>query len=238
MNIQTMEFCSVRQHYPLFTERDTIKFMYSPLNKMIGKRIKLFRDRLGLTQPELTQRCGWKVGGRLSNYELGQRKFKLEDLVILSKALEVPVECLISEKEPEEILAHRVPLIDWQIAMKGKEAVDSLERKSHRLLAVDNCSDKSFALRMKGNAMVSSLPDIKGFAEGEIIIADPLVKPEHGRKVIAALPTATEAICRQYLLEGGMPYLSPLNSRWGDTIPVTPHIKICGVVIGKVDYEI
>lgn len=213
---------------------------------MLGSRLRQFRESCGLTLPELAKRCGWKSGSRISNYEQGTRKLRLEDLMVIMHALQIPFACLLSKEEPQQAIAQasqqqairKVPLIDWQLAMKGKDAVDTLNtNQPHQQLLVENCSDKSFGLRMKGDAMVSSVSGSKCLAEGEIIIADPMIEPEHGKNVIAALPQATEAICRQYITEGGVPYLNPLNPKW-DLIRITPDVKICGVVVAKVNYEV
>lgn len=219
--------------------------MNNPLNKIIGNRIKQFRETLGLTQPGLAKLCGWGRGNRICNYELGNRKLKLEDLSIISDALEIPLACLLSEEEPQKVLTQiyqnhsikNVPLIDWQLAMKGENAVDELDLNTCSLLAVQKCSNKSFGLRVKGDAMFIPSPEVKSLLQGEIIIADPTAKPEHGKNVIAALPNATEAICRRYIVEGGIPYLKPLNPSWERTT-VTPDTKICGVVVAKVDYDL
>lgn len=63
----------------------------------IGKRIKDAREKIGLTQPQLAEACGWESQGRISNYENNLREPKLIDLKHISSALKIPVSSLLED---------------------------------------------------------------------------------------------------------------------------------------------
>lgn len=69
------------------------------MNKKLGKRIKLARLRLNLSQAELAKKCGWIKSmtpqTRIANYELGNREPSLSSTVLLAKALDVSIEWLL-----------------------------------------------------------------------------------------------------------------------------------------------
>ncbi len=67
----------------------------------IGDRIKQARKRLGLTQPQLAEKCGWATQSRVSNYERGDREPKSSDIKALAKALQVTPAWLWTGDGPE-----------------------------------------------------------------------------------------------------------------------------------------
>jgi transcriptional regulator with XRE-family HTH domain len=56
--------------------------------KSVGQKIKVARERLGLTQEELAQKIG-KTADAISTYERGTRMIPFEDLPVLLEALDV-----------------------------------------------------------------------------------------------------------------------------------------------------
>lgn len=144
-----------------------------------------------------------------------------------------------SDIELENVESILIPIINWEAAIYGEDAVKHAAATAEGWIAVpaDKFSEKSYALRMKGDAMSSTNPAIKSLGEGEMIACDPTQKPTHRKLVIAALPGAREAICRRYIEEAGEPYLTANNPTW-PMIKVTPDIKICALVIARLDYEL
>lgn len=72
--------------------------------------------------------------------------------------------------------------------------------------------------------MTSLYGHMDSFREGDLVQFDNDHKATHGKYVIAILPGAKEAIFRQFVNEGGIQYLKPLN-------PQYPLIQICGVMV-------
>jgi|SRR5215813_2028837 len=62
------------------------------LNELIGRRLKYAREKLGLTQAELSRRLGFKDRQTLAAIEAGQRKVTAEELVNAVQALNVDID--------------------------------------------------------------------------------------------------------------------------------------------------
>lgn len=87
-------------------------------------------------------------------------------------------------------------------------------------------SDMSFALPVIGEAMVGD----DGYREGDLIFIDPVVKPAHGRDVVAVSPKA--ALLRRYIETPEGQFLKALNPCWPNPIlPLTSDILVMGTVI-------
>lgn len=87
-------------------------------------------------------------------------------------------------------------------------------------------SDMSFALPVIGEAMVGD----DGYREGDLIFIDPVVKPTHGRDVVAVSPKA--GLLRRYIETPEGQFLKALNPSWPNPIlPLTSDIIVIGTVI-------
>lgn len=78
--------------------------MAQNLYKMIGQRIKLAREKLGLSQEELAARMEYKSTATVSHFETGLRKISIADLQKISGLLGVPLESLITGENHEPAL--------------------------------------------------------------------------------------------------------------------------------------
>jgi SOS-response transcriptional repressor LexA len=81
-----------------------------------------------------------------------------------------------------------------------------------------------------GDAMVATQGHSKSFQEGNIIIVNPEKTAEHGAYVIALLPKAKEVTFKQYVIDGGIRYLRPLNPQY-PMIQIDGNTRICGIVV-------
>ncbi|MCQ4370023.1 helix-turn-helix domain-containing protein [Enterobacter asburiae] len=62
------------------------------MNEQIALRLKAAREKKGISQKALADRCGW-AQSRIGNYESGARTIGLDDAVVMAKELGVsPVE--------------------------------------------------------------------------------------------------------------------------------------------------
>jgi SOS-response transcriptional repressor LexA len=127
-----------------------------------------------------------------------------------------------------------VPVISWE-EVSDKIDLSILKNKDDFIPMFAKGSPNCYALRIKGDSMVSSMPGKDSFIENEIIIVDPDKSPQHGDYVVVLQEGAKEAIFKQYLIEGSNIYLSSLNPRY-PTIPFNNQTKICGIVIAKQQY--
>jgi Zn-dependent peptidase ImmA (M78 family)/transcriptional regulator with XRE-family HTH domain len=62
------------------------------LNELIGRRLKYAREKLGLTQAQLSERLGFKDRQTLAAIEAGQRKVTAEELVRAVEVLKVDID--------------------------------------------------------------------------------------------------------------------------------------------------
>jgi len=70
----------------------------SVLDMSVGKNIQKIRKLRGLSQPELSELCGWEYKqSRVSHYETGRRSPDAEALVELANALNCTVGALFGE---------------------------------------------------------------------------------------------------------------------------------------------
>ena len=86
-----------------------------------------------------------------------------------------------------------------------------------------------YALRVRGDSMIASSGHSKSFHDEDIIIVDPDKTVQHSNYVIAMLPKSREAIFKQYVIDGGMRYLKPLNPQY-PMMEINDNTHICGVI--------
>lgn len=59
------------------------------MNEQIAVRLKAAREKKGISQKALADRCGW-AQSRIGNYESGARAIGLDDAVVMAKELGIP----------------------------------------------------------------------------------------------------------------------------------------------------
>jgi SOS-response transcriptional repressor LexA len=125
-----------------------------------------------------------------------------------------------------------VPLLEWD-AVEDFFATKRLSQgKTETVPCVCHQKEKTrhFALKVKGDAMVAPVGHIRSFYEGDILIVDPDKKPTHGSYVIALLPDSQEATFKQYVVDGGVKYLKPLNPQY-PMAKIDADVQVLGVVM-------
>jgi SOS-response transcriptional repressor LexA len=83
---------------------------------------------------------------------------------------------------------------------------------------------------VQGDAMTAPSGNSKSFHEGDLIIVDPDKIAAHNNYVIAIPPRAKEATFKQYVVDGGVSYLKPLNPQY-PMIQINDATHVCGVVV-------
>ena len=126
-----------------------------------------------------------------------------------------------------------VPVIEWKEALTWRGIVmTQQELKKYEMVPLfSKASQKSYALKINNDAMVSASPSQDSFKLGDIIIIDPEVKPKIGQFVIASVKNK-EAIFRQLVDIGGVKCLLPLNPIY-KIKKVTQNVRIIGVLSGS-----
>ena len=205
--------------------------------------IKSTLDRKNISQQALADKVG-VTRAQINHYLKARSEPPLEKLREICKVLDLHLYELFPDPEspPTKIIGklnegcRYIPVIDWVSAGHGSIPASANEDELE-YVSVDKsrCGNNSYALKVKGDSMVSTLFGKKSFLPGEKIIVDPGVKAVSGSFVIAILEEG-EAVFKQYVEDGPKKFLPPLNTHY-PMIEMTDNVKIVGVVIGRVDYE-
>lgn len=200
------------------------------INLQIAERLKAARSALGLSQRELAEKCGWESQSRVGNYELGTRKISAEDAVTLASALGIsPGELMFGNESDKVYVQRSYPVVGKVSAGPWQEAIEpeKIRDIEHWEETTKRVSDDSFWLEVDGDSMTSD----KGitFPKGMLILVDPKANHEPGSYVIAKLTEENSVTFKKFVIEGGEPYLVPLNNDY-KTIPVKRDCKFIGVV--------
>ncbi|XKM13250.1 S24 family peptidase [Orbaceae bacterium ac157xtp] len=150
---------------------------------------------------------------------------------------------LLSGKEEPNVVPvnfkniNQVPIINYVQAGLWSGSCDFLDSTVYYYLQTEiNLSEKSFALRIKGNSMEPE------FKEEDMIIVDPLVTPISGEFVVA-INGSEEASFKKYRELGLDEYermqfeLIPLNPDYPKMSSLTQQIRIIGTMVEHRTYR-
>jgi SOS-response transcriptional repressor LexA len=210
------------------------------------ERTKLRMQELGITQEALANKMGI-TRGAITHYLAGRRVPPLNQFTKLAAILKVQPAWLqfgVSKEEPlyrpavkkekMEKDSYPLPILTWKEIADTAGAISRNKIKEFLPhFSVDQ--PNWYGLRVIGDAMTTPLGQNKNFHEGDIIIIDPDKKAAHGSFVIALLPRAKEATFKQYVVDGGVPYLKPLNPQY-PLIETNKNTHICGVVVASLSF--
>ncbi len=208
-------------------------------------RIKSRMKELDMTQEMLASKMSI-TRGAITHYLSGRRVPPLKQFQKLAAILKVDPAWLQygttnsketvkndNKKEKSE-RTYPIPLLAWdQVAdfIKGKIPVNQKQEfVSHFFIDNLNC----FALKVKGDAMTTPGSG-KSFYEEEIIIIDSSQVAAHGDYIIALLPHTKELTFKQYVIDGGVSYLKPLNPQY-PLSTIEKGTKIIGIIKNKISY--
>ena len=186
---------------------------------------KVFIEEYGFSQSEIST----LINGKRS---FGEKKARsIEAAVGLPEGYldREPANVTILEKQ-----IRQVPLVSF-VAAGAFENIKELDIDTY-VPCPQNCSNKTFALRVEGLSMYDPNPyALKSFRPGEIIFCDPEVPAMSGSLVVVRLESESRATFKEiHYDEWGNMYLRPLNPDWEEQeIEVTEPALIVGVVIGK-----
>lgn len=77
-------------------------YHHAPMN--FSDRLRYWRTKRDLTQEQLAHECGWSGQSRIANYESNgknSREPELQDVPLIARALEIPVEALLADESFE-----------------------------------------------------------------------------------------------------------------------------------------
>lgn len=203
-------------------------------------RIKARLIELNMTQEALAYKIGI-TRGAITHYLAGRRAPSLKTLSKIADALEINPSWLHygetksidlktkSLRDNPPPYFHKVPIFTWKQIPKIRD-IQSIDPNEIYAWVPHFYSDEpnNFALVVANDTMTSPLQQTTSFHEGEIIILDVKITPENGDYVVAIPSNSSSAIFRQYVIDGDMQFLKPLNPQYPIT-QIDKHTIICGV---------
>lgn len=204
-------------------------------------RVRERMKALGLTQEVLANKMGI-TRGAVAHYLAERRVPPLAQFKKLAVILKTDPAWLhygttanknsSTKTLPKENVApkNQIPILSWE---QVADFVDASKLNNEIKEYVPHFfidQPRWYALHIKGDAMTASSGSHRSFHEKDIIIVDPDKTAAHGNFVIALLPRAKEVTFKQYVIDGGIQYLKPLNPQY-PIIEIDESTHIAGVVI-------
>ena len=207
-------------------------------NEVRGERLKTLREKMGLSQAALAEKCGWASQSRVGNYEKGVRKIGADDAAILATALGVhPAEILfglepVNNVIPAPIGLYQIPIISYVQAGCWTESVECRDLDgSIKYITTDlDVGSRTFAAEIQGDSMEPE------FVEGDVVLIDP-DEPYRPGDCVMAKNGEHEATFKKYKSRGHTADgrelfdLVPLNDSYPTLHSDISQIKIIGTMV-------
>jgi SOS-response transcriptional repressor LexA len=206
-----------------------------------SNRIKERMRALGLTQEMLAQKMGI-TRGAVAHYLAERRIPPLGQFKKLAAILKTDPAWLHygttaekssakTDKKNTTVLPKKpIPILSWEHVADFLDARHIHEDTKEFVPYFYVDKPRWYALRIKGDAMTAHLGNNINFREGDIIIIDPERVPVHGNFIVALLPRAKEVTFKQYVIDGGIRYLKPLNPQY-PLVEIDQSAFVCGVIV-------
>jgi SOS-response transcriptional repressor LexA len=204
----------------------------------IKEWVKAARKHAGLTLEQLGALVD-RTKANVGHWESGKHKPSYSQIVQISVATgyAMPPSAGLVNVEPGPDARGLLPLISWVQAGDWNGASDPLHPgEAERWLECPAAhSDRSYALRVRGDSMTAPHGNTRSYPEGSIIFVDPARKsPVNGQRIIAKLDGSDEVTFKVFKQEDGRIWLQPLNPMHP---PIFDQFKVLGTVIGKWEDE-
>jgi SOS-response transcriptional repressor LexA len=213
-------------------------------------RIKSRMKELGMTQDMLAKQMAI-TRGAITHYLSGRREPPLRQFQKLATILQTDPAWLQfgvttqsnHEKQSEieklsyhELMKANVPFLSWEQVATIAGCLTQSSQTSNTQYLPHIYTDQSqwYALLIDNDVMTAVTGYSPSFPKGSMIIIDPNKALSHGSYVIALLPYAKEVTFKQYVVDGGVQYLKPLNPQY-PLVPMDKGTCICGVVIMSIN---
>jgi SOS-response transcriptional repressor LexA len=202
------------------------------------ERIRERMEILRLTQEVLASKIG-VTQSAITHYLTGRRVPPLRQFQKLAAVLEVDPAWLqfgnqLTSAPATEKSQHSVPIISWHQAAEFAEATKRKQSETEEYVPHFYTDQPGwYALRVKGDSMIAVSGHSQSFRAQDIIIINPDKKPEHESYVVASARRSKEATFKQYVIDGGIQYLKPLNPQY-PLVEIDENISICGVVVSRI----
>lgn len=207
-----------------------------------SERAKLIMKKMGITHEMLANEVGI-TRGAITHYFTGRRQpplKQLEKIAIILKTTPawlqygIDESALTKKKIENKNPSAQLPLLSWD-DLTNLMHPENIQASTHKEYLPDFFTNKIdwYALEVDGDSMTKPQGQTESFYEGDMIIIDPKKEAVHGNFVIALLKRSKEATFKQYVIDGGIEYLKPLNPQY-PILKIDESTHICGVVVKKI----
>jgi SOS-response transcriptional repressor LexA len=203
----------------------------------LGKRVKALRKAKGWSQEELASRTSMSRGriGQLETNPLAE--VKGANLVSLASALGFSTEKLLSKEEllliagvKTKPLTRKIPILSWASLSSINKGEKLVEESDRWLGCPSDIGENSFALEVENDLMTSNSG--RSYPVGSFVFVDQDKPVRSGDRVIAVNRKTLDSVFREYVIEGSVSYLKPLNTQYS-TKECDEHTEIIGVIVGS-----
>lgn len=200
--------------------------------KTIGERIRKMRKERNLTQQDLARKLKDVSHVAISQWESNTTKPNAENLYELSTLFGCDFGWLLKGGDGDatnaklilNISAVQIPILRYEDIIEFDVAHPFIQTTGEYIMTDIQSSASTFALKLKGDSMIPA------FSDGDMIIIDPLEKPEPGEFVLAQV--GKDILFRKYRIDNLDKFsLQPLNSDYPAISSSEAKIKIIGTLV-------
>lgn len=200
--------------------------------KTIGERIRKMRKERNLTQQDLARRMKDVSHVAISQWESNTTKPNAENLYELSTLFGCDFGWLLKGGDGEatnaklipNISAVQIPILRYEDIREFDVTHPFIQTTGEYIMTDIQSSTSTFALKLKGDSMKPA------FSDRDMIIIDPLEKPEPGEFVLAQVDK--DILFRKYRIDNLDKFsLQPLNSDYPVISSSEAKIKIIGTLV-------
>ncbi|KPN72658.1 hypothetical protein AKG09_02190 [Neisseria sp. 83E34] len=187
---------------------------------------------MNLTQQDLAKRLKDVSHVAISQWESNTTKPNAENLYDLSTLFGCDLGWLLKGIESEasnanfisEISSEKIPILNYKDVYKINEDSPFISTTGEFIMTDIKSSKLTFALKLEGDSMAND------FLNGDIIIIDPMEKPEPGEFVLAVV--GEDVLFRKYRVDNlGQFSLQPLNPDYPVISSNDTEIRIIGILV-------
>ncbi|MGO1971624.1 MAG: helix-turn-helix domain-containing protein [Propionibacteriaceae bacterium] len=110
--------------------------------KIFAKRLRQLRRAAGLTQTDVAEAMSrllgrQVVGTAVTKVESGERAVRLDEAVVVAEILQVPLEALVTEKDPVKIEIEELRDRFKEQLARGRQAEDEFQQAQAAMIAIE-----------------------------------------------------------------------------------------------------
>lgn len=207
---------------------------------MLDALFKSRKKELGIGQQEIADELNISQGA-VGHYLGGRNPLNLKAATAFAKILQVNISSfskrlakqqedvlsIVDSSDDYLILSDKIPVISWSDFPNWCESPESFHPSAAEqwFFAPIQCSKNSVFLQVIGDSMWPA------YAEGDYILIDPKVEPQHGNDVVVKTPDGKYPLKRLQITPEGKYLLAVNVDHPNRKIEVPEDSLICGVVV-------